>query len=154
MTETPEEILGHLETLIRVGCKRKVAEAKLRSAVEVVAEKVATLVGEARQLSRHYLVANVDPDSHMLGALPRARYLVLVHTRTADGYTRSQALSPVPKDAEDFFDWPPAGRLALTRFAEDVQNGLLFEIAEKLDQSADKLASLVAPLEQAAKALP
>lgn len=150
---TPQDLLSHLETLTRVGCKRKVAEAKLRAAVEAVAEKVAVLVGEPCSLSRGYMVVNTDPESHLIGTPPRPRYLVLVSMRTADGYVKSQALSPVPIDAQDRFDWPPAGRLALTQFAEAVQNGWLFDVAKLVDAKADKMAALLKPLELAAKAL-
>lgn len=148
-----EEILAHLETLARVGAKRKVAEAKLRAAVEIVAEKVAVLVGEACALPGGYTILNADPDSHMTGAPPRAKYLVLVSHRSSDGNTYSSALSPVPKDAYERFDFPPAGRLALSKFAEAVQNGWLFKIAELVDQKADRIAENLKAVEQAARAL-
>jgi hypothetical protein len=149
----PSELLSQLETIVRVSTKAKVAEAKLRMAAEAVAEKICSMVGEPTELPADFAILNVDPESSFVGTPRRPRYLILVHCRRVGGRVLMHALSSVPIDALESFDYPPAGRLTLTIFANVIQNGWLFEVARIVDQRADHAAALLRPIELAGKAL-
>lgn len=151
--EQTDDLVTAMETVARLGAKRKVAEFKLREACALVAERLVVAIGEACPLPQRYRIVNLDPRTHLYDAPPRMPYLVLVDVRETGKGTKTHALSKVPSDAQDSFDFPPAGRLTLTRFAEAVQNGLLIDIANSIDIKTDRIAELIAPTEKTAKDL-
>lgn len=155
MTEQHIESVNRaFDILCRVSAQKSVAEAKLRMAAELVATKIATLIGEPSTLSRGYVVVDLDPQSQFLDHAPRKEYLVLVHQRlTSASRTKSYALSTVAKGAQDAFDFPPAGRLTLTKFAHDLQTGLLDELAETMQRRAERMEAALPALETMGKVL-
>lgn len=142
--QTPEEILQHLNTIARVGVNKRVAEAKLRMACSAVAERIVVGVGEACSLPGGYRIVNLDPMSDLLDAPPRLAYLVLVEETKHRGHIRTLALSGVPNDAVDRFDFQPAGRLTLSKFAAKIQNGWHVDVLNKHAETTHRIEELAA----------
>lgn len=138
-----------------IGAKRRVAEARLRFACATIAEELCRMVGEPGSLPGGYRILGVDPLTDLVDTPHRPQYLILVDAReTGKGkHTKTYALSNVPADALDRFDFPQAGRLTLTRFAEKLQGGWLIEVANAIDLRTAKLATAFDEADVYAKAL-
>jgi len=144
--QTPEEILQHINTIARIGVGKRVAEARLRMACSAIAERIVVGVGEPCALPGGYRIVNLDPMSDLLDAPPRLSYLVLVEETKRGGNVRTLALGPVPNDAVDRFDFQPAGRLTLSKFAEKIQRGWLIDVANKISLDLSRTLEQVGPM--------
>lgn len=113
------------------------------------------MIGEPGSLPGGYRIIGVDPLTDFVDTTHRPGYLILVDVReTGRGkHTKTYTLSGVPPDALDRFDFPQAGRLTLTRFAEKLQGGWLIEVAKTIGARTEKLKQAIDSVNVTVKAL-